>query len=94
MRSRQARVADRLIPLARDIRRLGAAALDMCWCAAGRLDAYYERGVKPWDVAAGALICERAGLVVRTLPPDGVLPSGVAVAAPGLISPLLALVAA
>ncbi len=62
VRAAQAEVAARLIPLARDIRRAGAAALDMCWCASGRLDAYYERGVKAWDIAAGTLICERAGL--------------------------------
>src|SRR5579875_182799 len=89
VRVRQAQLAASLIPRARDIRRLGAAALDMCWCAAGRLDAYYEHGVKAWDVAAGTLICERAGLVVRTLEPDGILPSGVAVASRQLIEPLL-----
>lgn len=43
------------------IRRLGSAALDLCWVAAGRLDAYYEDGVKPWDTAAGVLIVEEAG---------------------------------
>lgn len=92
VRAAQARVAAQVIPRARDIRRAGAAALDMCWCAAGRLDGYYERGVKPWDIAAGSLICERAGLAVRRLEPDGVLPSGVVVAAPGLIDELQALV--
>ena len=49
------------------MRRFGAAALDLAWCAAGRFDAYYERGVKHWDVAAGALLCECAGLVVEPL---------------------------
>ena len=43
------------------IRRLGSAALDVCYVAAGRFDAYYERGVRPWDIAAGALILEEAG---------------------------------
>ena len=81
-----------MIPLARDIRRAGAAALDMCGCASGRLDAYYERGVKAWDIAAGALICERAGLAVRALEPDGVLPSGIVVAPYALIDELTALV--
>ncbi len=80
MRAVQGQVAARVIPAARDIRRAGAAALDMCSCASGRLDAYYERGVKAWDIAAGTLICERAGLVVRTLEPDGPMPSGVLVA--------------
>jgi len=93
VRVAQAEVAARVIPLARDIRRAGAAALDMCWCASGRLDAYWERGVKAWDVAAGTLICERAGLVVRTLEPDGVLPSGVVVAPREFIDELAELVA-
>jgi myo-inositol-1(or 4)-monophosphatase len=88
----QAQVAAQLIPLARDIRRAGAAALDMCSCASGRLDAYYERGVKPWDVGAGTLICEHAGLIVRTLEPHGVLPSGVVVAPPAFIDELVSLV--
>jgi myo-inositol-1(or 4)-monophosphatase len=92
VRAAQAEVAARVIPLARDIRRAGAAALDMCGCASGRLDAYYERGVKAWDTAAGALICERAGLAVRALEPDGILPSGIVVAPYALIGELIALV--
>jgi len=47
-----------------DIRRNGAAALDLAWVAAGRMDAYFEIGLKPWDVAAGALIVREAGGVV------------------------------
>ena len=92
VRALQAQVAARVIPLARDIRRGGVAALDMCLCASGGLDAYYERGVKAWDIAAGTLICRRAGLAVRTLEPAGKLPAGVVVAAPGLIDELCALV--
>jgi myo-inositol-1(or 4)-monophosphatase len=93
VRAAQAEVAARVIPVARDIRRAGAAALDMCWCASGRLDAYYERGVKAWDIAAGTLICERAGLVVRTLDRDGVLPAGVIAAPHEFIAELTGLVA-
>ena len=93
VRAAQAQVVANVIPLARDIRRAGAAALDMCWCAAGRLDAYYERGVKAWDIAAGTLICERVGLVVRTLEPRGALPPGVVVAPPEFIDRLNELVA-
>ncbi len=75
----------RLLPEVRDIRRFGAAALDLCWTAAGRYDAYFERGVKPWDVAAGALLCRRAGLDVRRLAPappaeDGILVARTALA--------------
>jgi myo-inositol-1(or 4)-monophosphatase len=51
----------RLAVASRGMRRLGSAALDLCYVAAGRLDAYYERGVHAWDVAAGALILEEAG---------------------------------
>ena len=50
-----------LLPRVRDIRRVGSAALDLCALAAGRLDAYYERGLNPWDHAAGALIAREAG---------------------------------
>lgn len=50
-----------VMPLARDIRRIGAASLDLTGVAAGRIDAYYERGLHPWDHAAGALIVEEAG---------------------------------
>jgi myo-inositol-1(or 4)-monophosphatase len=46
---------------AQDMRRLGSAALDLCYVAAGRLDAYYERGIHAWDVAAAGLILEEAG---------------------------------
>jgi myo-inositol-1(or 4)-monophosphatase len=92
LRVAQAQVAQRVIPAARDIRRAGAAALDLCACAAGRLDAYWERDVNHWDIAAGSLICERAGLSVRTLEPAGGLPAGVIVAAPALIDELSALV--
>ncbi len=92
VRARQSSVVSRVLPRARDIRRAGAAALDLCWCACGRYDAYYERGVKTWDLAAGALAAERAGLVVRELPQDGEDPAGVVVAPPALIDELYELV--
>ena len=60
----------RVMPIARDVRRIGAASVDLSYVAAGRLDAYYERGLKPWDLAAGALVVEEAGGVVLTLPAD------------------------
>jgi myo-inositol-1(or 4)-monophosphatase len=46
---------------ARAVRRLGSAAIDLCYVAAGRLDGFWERDLKPWDVAAGALIVAEAG---------------------------------
>lgn len=50
-----------VMPIARDIRRIGAAALDLAGVAAGRVDGYYERGLQPWDLAAGSLVVEEAG---------------------------------
>ena len=92
VRASQARVVARLLPRVRDIRRLGAAALDLAWAAAGRFDAYYERGVKHWDIAAGVLICTRAGLVRRDLPAAPPADSGLLVASPGIVEELLAAV--
>jgi myo-inositol-1(or 4)-monophosphatase len=93
VRARQAEVVGRLLPRVRDIRRVGSAALDLCWAAAGRFDGYYERGVKPWDIAAGALVARRAGLEVHELAAAPGLPEGILVAAPAIASELLALVA-
>jgi myo-inositol-1(or 4)-monophosphatase len=92
VRARQASVVARVLPRVRDIRRVGAAALDLAWCACGRFDAYYERGVHQWDVAAGALIASRAGMAVRELPASGEDAWGIAVAPGGLIDELTALV--
>src|SRR5690554_5561355 len=66
-RSAQGAVLAGLISQVRDIRRHGAAALDLCSVACGRLDAYYERGLQPWDHAAGALIAQEAGASVTGL---------------------------
>ena len=93
VRRAQARVLERLAPRVRDIRRLGSAALDLTWTAAGRYDAYFERGVKQWDIAAGTLICRRAGLEVVELAPHDDLPRGVLAAPAALAAPLLDLVA-
>ncbi|MCY0946721.1 inositol monophosphatase family protein [Streptomyces sp. H34-S5] len=67
-RARQAAVGQRIIPLVRDIRRGGSAAVDLCDVAAGRLDGYYERGLNPWDLAAGDLIAREAGAVTGGRP--------------------------
>ena len=92
LRARQAEVLTRLLPRVRDIRRVGAAALDLCWCACGRYDAFYERGLNHWDVAAGGLIAARAGLAFRDLAATGDDPAGTAVAPQALIDELLALI--
>ena len=88
IRTLQAAAAARLLPHVRDIRRLGSAALDLAWTAAGRYDAYFERGTKAWDVAAGRLVCARAGLEVRELAPDPPADAGILVAPAALLAPL------
>ena len=90
-RARQGRLGAELLPRVRDIRRIGAAALDLCMVAAGRIDAHYEHGLNPWDWAAGALIAAEAGATVRL--PAGFGSGGeltVAVA-PGIADGFLAL---
>lgn len=66
-RSAQARVLVELLPRVRDIRRIGSAAMDLCLVASGGLDVYYERGLNPWDLAAGQLVAQEAGAVVTGL---------------------------
>jgi myo-inositol-1(or 4)-monophosphatase len=91
-RAAQADLVRQLIPRVRDIRRSGSAAVDLCDVAAGRLDAFYERGLHAWDLAAGDLIAREAG--ARTGGRPGLAPDGeLAVAAsPGvfdILQPLL-----
>jgi myo-inositol-1(or 4)-monophosphatase len=66
-RAHQADVVRGLLPRVRDIRRFGSCAADLCAVAGGRLDAYYERGPQPWDLAAGVLIAREAGARVEGL---------------------------
>jgi myo-inositol-1(or 4)-monophosphatase len=94
VRAHQAQVVSRVLPRVRDIRRGGAAALDLAWCACGRYDAYYERGIKPWDYAAGALVAARAGLQVRLLEAGRDGPRGLLVAPAALVDELLTVVLA
>ena len=92
VRAAQGEVLARLLPRVRDVRRFGSAALDLAWTAAGRYDAYFERTVKAWDIAAGALVCERAGLRVLELREREHLPWGVLAAPAGLAEQLAGLV--
>ncbi|GAB3605189.1 inositol monophosphatase family protein [Conyzicola nivalis] len=64
VRAKQGAVVAGLLPLVRDIRRFGTASLDLCAVATGRLNGYFERGLKPWDHAAAALVAREAGAVV------------------------------
>ena len=81
VRAEQGRVVAELLPRIRDIRRYGSAALDLCMLATGRIDAYYERCLKPWDHAAGALVAAEAGAIVVVSTDDGVPTTA---AAPGV----------
>ena len=72
IRTNQARVAQPLLARVRDLRRAGGAAIDLAYVAAGRIDAYFEQGLNPWDQAAGALLVQEAGGVVRGI--DGGAP--------------------
>jgi myo-inositol-1(or 4)-monophosphatase len=85
-RAIQADVMRELLPRARDIRRAGAASLDLSWLAAGRLDAYFERGLHSWDWAAGRLLVEEAGGSVEWLEDDW--PGMVAASGPDLLAEL------
>lgn len=75
-RARQAATVARVIPAARDVRRGGAAALDLCWLASGRVDGYYEDTTSRWDWAAAALIVREAGAVVTAYGDGGVIAAG------------------
>jgi len=91
LRARQAAVVAALLPRVRDIRRLGSAALDLCFLAAGRLDGYYETSLHPWDYAAGALIAAEAGAVLSGLRGRPLGAAVAAAAAPGLALALFGL---
>lgn len=69
-RTEQAEMLTRVLPRVRDIRRGGSAAYDLCSLAAGRLDAFYEHGLQPWDYAAALLIVREAGAGVLGLDDD------------------------
>lgn len=86
IRAEQGNTVAALLPLVRDIRRCGSAALDLCMVASGRLDAYYERCLQPWDYAAGALIASEAGAIVVVSDDDRVPTTA---SAPGVASDFL-----
>jgi len=89
VRARQGEVVRAMLPEIRDIRRAGSAALDLCAVACGRVDAYYESGLNPWDLAAGWIIAAEAGALVTGL--NGIPPGQAAVVAagPGIHASLL-----
>lgn len=92
-RARQAVILERVLPNVRDIRRNGSAALDLCWVACGRLDAHYEQGLAPWDLAAGELIAREAGAHTSDFAGGPARPGEVVAATPAIAAGLLALLA-
>lgn len=93
-RAVQARRVARMIHAVRDIRRLGAASVDLCFVAAGRLDAYFEEGLGPWDLAAGELIAREAGCRTGDFSGGPARPGEVLVANPLLFGAMLGLIRA
>ncbi len=93
LRAAQGQVVGRLLPQVRDIRRMGAASVDLCSVACGRVDGYFERGLRPWDWAAGALIASEAGAVVTDFTGGVPSPAGVLAVNPGLYPTLRDLLA-
>jgi myo-inositol-1(or 4)-monophosphatase len=94
-RQRQGELLARMLPVVRDVRRIGCCALDLCMVATGQLDAYYEDGVNVWDWAAGALIAAEAGAQVWLPPREGAVGGGgqVVASAPGVGTALRAALA-
>ena len=89
----QGQVVGALLPRVRDIRRGGSCAVDLCSLAAGRVDAYYERGVNYWDYAAGGLVATEAGAVLGGLAGRPASPSMTIAAEPALFGQLRDLLA-
>jgi myo-inositol-1(or 4)-monophosphatase len=89
VRARQGEVLAAILPEIRDIRRAGSAALDLCAVACGTVDAYYESGLNPWDLAAGWIIATEAGALVTGLSTMAPGQAAVVAAGPGIHAPLL-----
>lgn len=84
----QAGRVTRMIEHVRDIRRFGAAAIDMCYVACGRLDGYFEENLHPWDIAAGDLIAREAGCRTGDFAGGPIRPAETVTASPSLFGPL------
>lgn len=83
-RAHQSRVLAGLLPKIRDIRRFGAASIDLCMTAEGAVDAYFEKGLAPWDSAAGGLVATEAGVLVTGLSGAPAGPGFLLAAPPGI----------
>ncbi len=93
-RVRQSRRIPHIIDKVRDLRRFGAAAVDLCFVAAGRLDAYFEENLHLWDLVAGHVIATEAGAIVTDFSGAPVRPEEVMASTPAIHSDLVSLLAA
>jgi myo-inositol-1(or 4)-monophosphatase len=92
-RGPHARRVARMVTHIRDIRRFGAAAIDLCFVAAGRYDAYFEENLHSWDLVAGHIIATEAGAIVTNYAGKPVTPAQVLASSPGVHAALVALIA-
>ena len=92
-RGAHARRVAQMITEVRDIRRLGAAAIDLCFVACGRYDAYFEENLQSWDLVAGQIIATEAGAIVTDFVGNTVTPRQVLAAQPGVQAALIQLIA-
>jgi myo-inositol-1(or 4)-monophosphatase len=90
-RLRQAQRVANMVHKVRDIRRFGAAAIDLCFVACGRLDAYFEEFLHPWDLVAGGIIATEAGAVITNFSGQQMEPREVLASTPGIHNDLVAL---
>ena len=88
-RGTEAEIVTRILPVARDIRCFGSAALNLAWVACGRVDGYWESDTNRWDIAAGVLLAEEAGAIVEL---DATATGSVLAAPPALVDALRQLV--
>ena len=91
-RKEQAEIVSRVLPVARDVRRMGSAALDLAHLACGRLDGFYEAPLEHWDKAAGLLMIAEAGGAITELPGPRGLTDGAITSGPGIHEALVKLV--
>jgi myo-inositol-1(or 4)-monophosphatase len=91
VRAHQGEMMRTILPRVRDIRRIGACSLDLCDLASGRVDAYFEQTLSPWDHAAGALIAREAGAVITGFPGERESRSLLVAAGAGIHAELLTL---
>ena len=92
VRAHQGTMMHTILPRVRDVRRIGACSLDLCDLADGRIDAYFEQTLSPWDHAAGALIAREAGAIITGFPGERESRGLLVAAAPGIHDELLTLV--